>query len=122
MIAMIPLIHKPTIFTARYKQYITGKDQPLNVHGRHQSVCKKWKKIGNSNKRCENIQSGYRDGILLRKKCAILIMNSSEQHITDGMELPNPEKMKMLEEKETYKNLGILETDTIKQVEIKERI
>ena len=38
------------------------------------------------------------------------------------MELPNQDKIRTLEEKETYKYLGILEADTIKQVEIKEII
>ena len=38
------------------------------------------------------------------------------------MELPNQDKFKTLGEKETYKYLGILETDTIKQVEMKEKI
>ena len=40
----------------------------------------------------------------------------------ERMELPNPEKIKTLGEKETYKCLGILEADTIKQIEMKERI
>ena len=37
---------------------ITGKDKSLNVHERHQIVCKKKKKrmVGNSNTRPENIQ------------------------------------------------------------------
>ena len=35
------------------------------------------------------------------------------------MELPNQEKIRTLEEKEIYKYLGILEADTIKQVEMK---
>ena len=37
------------------------------------------------------------------------------------MELPNQDKIRMLREKETYKYLGILEADTIKQVEMKEK-
>ena len=37
------------------------------------------------------------------------------------MELPNQDKIKTLEENETYKYLGILETDTIKQEEVKEK-
>ena len=39
--------------------------------------------------------------------------------MTEGIELPNQEKIRMLREKENYKNLGILEADTIKQVEMK---
>ncbi len=38
------------------------------------------------------------------------------------MELPNQDKIRTLGEKETYKYLGILEADTIKQVEMKEKI
>ena len=38
------------------------------------------------------------------------------------MELPNQDKIKTLAEKEMYKYLGILEADTIKQVEMKEKI
>ena len=34
--------------------------------------------------------------------------------MTDRMELPNQEKIKTFEEKETYKYSGILEVDTIK--------
>ena len=38
------------------------------------------------------------------------------------MELPNQDKIKTLAENETYKYLGILEADTIKQVEMKNKI
>ena len=38
------------------------------------------------------------------------------------MDLPNRDKIRMLGEKETYKYLGILEADTNKQVEMKEKI
>ena len=55
------------------------------------------------------------------EKCAILIMKSGKRHLTDGMELPNHDKIKKLAENETYKYLGILEADTIKQVERKEK-
>ena len=40
----------------------------------------------------------------------------------DRMELPNQDKIRMLGKKETYKYLGIFEADTIKQVEMKEKI
>ena len=42
-------------------------------------------------------------------------------HFTDRMELPNQDKIRTLGEKETDKYLGILEADTIKQVEMKEK-
>ena len=38
------------------------------------------------------------------------------------MELPNQEKIKTFGEKETYKYLGILEVNTIWQVEMKDKI
>ena len=42
--------------------------------------------------------------------------------MTKGIEQPNQAKIRMLGEKETYKYFGILEVDTIKQVEIKKKI
>ena len=42
--------------------------------------------------------------------------------MTERMKVPNQEKIKTLWKKETYKYLGILEAETIKQVEIKENI
>ena len=42
--------------------------------------------------------------------------------MTDGMELPNQDKIRTFGEKETYKYLDILEADTIKQVEMKEKL
>ena len=56
------------------------------------------------------------------EKCAMLVMKCGKQHITDGMELPNQDKIRTLKEKETYKYLGILEADTIKQVKMKDKI
>ena len=49
-------------------------------------------------------------------------MNSGKQHLMDGMELPNQAKIRTLGEKrKSYKYLGILKADTIKQVEMKEK-
>ncbi len=42
--------------------------------------------------------------------------------MTDGTELPNQDKIRTLWENETYKYLDILEADTIKQVEMKNKI
>ena len=36
------------------------------------------------------------------EKYAMLVMKSSKQRITDGIELPNKDKFKTLGEKETY--------------------
>ena len=52
----------------------------------------------------------------------MLIMKSGKQHVTDGMELPNHNKIRTPREKETYKYIGIVEADTIKQVEMKGKI
>ena len=56
------------------------------------------------------------------EKCAMLVMKSAKQQLTDGMELPNQDKIKTLAENETYKYLDILEADTITQVEMKDKI
>ena len=56
------------------------------------------------------------------EKCAILVMKSGKQHLVDGMELPNQDKIRTLGENETYKYLGILEAGNIKQVEMKDQI
>ena len=49
-------------------------------------------------------------------------MKSGKCHMTDGMGLPNHDKIRTHEEKETYKYLGILEADSIKQVQMKDKI
>ncbi len=47
-------------------------------------------------------------------------MKSGERHITEEVKLPN-QVFRTLREKDTYKYLGILEADTIKQLELKEK-
>ena len=56
------------------------------------------------------------------EKCAMLVMKSGKRQLTDGMEQPNQDKIETLAEKETYKYLGIVEANSIKQVEMKEKI
>ena len=56
------------------------------------------------------------------EKCAMLVMKSGKRHMIDGMELPNHYRIRTLKENETYKYLGILEADTIKQVQMKDMI
>ena len=56
------------------------------------------------------------------EKCAMLVMKSGKRHMTAGMELPNQDKIRTLGEEETHKYLGILEADTIKQLEMKDNI
>ena len=41
-------------------------------------------------------------------------MKSGKWHLTDGMEQPNQDKIKIFREMKTYKYSGILEADTIK--------
>ena len=36
-------------------------------------------------------------------KCATLVMKSGKRHMTDGIELPNQDRIRTLEEKETFK-------------------
>ena len=56
------------------------------------------------------------------EKCAMQVLKSVKRHMTEGVELPNKEKIRTLREKETYRYLGILKVDTIKQVEMTEKI
>ena len=56
------------------------------------------------------------------EKCAMLVMKIGKRHLTDGMELLNQDKIRTLAENETYKYLGILDADTIKNVEMKDKI
>ena len=56
------------------------------------------------------------------EKCAMFVKKSGKRLLTDGMELPSQNKIKTLGEKEIYKHLGILEADTIKQEEMKDKI
>ena len=56
------------------------------------------------------------------EKCTLRVMKNGKQHLTDGIELPNHDRIRTLTENETYKYLGILEADTIKQVEMKDKI
>ena len=81
---------------------------------------KKEKRIGNPKTLriyCQDI--GMEFGI---EKCTMLIMRNGKWHMTEGIELPNQKKkIRMFRGKETFKYLGILEADTIKQVEVKEK-
>ena len=52
-----------------------------------------------------------------KEKCDHASNENGRLHFTDRKELPNQGKIRTLGEKETYKYLGILEADTIKQVE-----
>ena len=68
------------------------------------------------------IESKYRDGIWHWKMRSVLVMKSGKRHLTDRIELPNQDKIRTLTENETYKYWGILKADTIKQMEMKDKI
>ena len=48
------------------------------------------------------------------EKCTILVMKSGKQYMTEGIKLPNQEKILTRGDKETYICLGMLEVETIK--------
>ena len=52
----------------------------------------------------------------------MLIMRSGKRKMTEGIEIPNEERTRPHGEKETWKYLGILEADTIKEGKMKEKI
>ena len=49
------------------------------------------------------------------EKCAMLVIKKGERKLMDGIQLPNQDTIKSLDENESYKYLGILEADNIKQ-------
>ena len=49
-------------------------------------------------------------------------MKSGTRHITDGILLPNQDQIRTLGENEIYKYVDTIEADTIKQVEMKDKI
>ena len=53
------------------------------------------------------------------EKCGKLVMKSGKRHMTDGIEQPNHDKIRTLGENETHK---YLEADSIKQVQMKDKI
>ena len=61
------------------------------------------------------------------EKCALLVMKSGKRHLTDGIELPNQDKIRTLAENETYKYLGNLggwhhQTSQNKKTKLKKNI
>ena len=55
-------------------------------------------------------------------KCATRIMKRSIISKSEGIQLPNDESIKNIEEGEGYKYLGILEDDGFKNLEIKKKM
>ena len=121
IIAMMPLNYILRKSTAGYK---LSRSQENGNHSMYMDGIKLFSKNEELETLIHTVRIYSRDirmefGI---EKCAMLIMKSGKRHLTNGMELPNQDKIKTLAEKETYKYLGILEADTIKQVEMKEKI
>ena len=121
IIAMMPQDHIFRKYTARYK--LSRSQEKIN----HLMYMDDIKLFAKNEKELETLihtvriysqDKGMEFGI---EKCALLVMKSGKRHLTDGIELPNQDKIRMLAENETYKYLGILEADTIKQVEMKNK-
>ena len=67
----------------------------------------------------------YSDDIAMEfgiEKYVVLIMKSRKWQMTKGIELPNQEKIWTPRVKEIYKYLGVLAVDSIKQVEMREKL
>ena len=122
IIAMMPLNHILKKCTARYK--LSWSQEKIN-HLMYMDDIKLFAKnkteletqIHTVRIYCQDI--GMESGI---EKCALLVMKSGKRHLTDGIELPNQDKIRTLAENETYKYLGILKANTIKQIEMKNKI
>ena len=122
IIAMIPLNHILRKCTAGYK--LSRSQKKVN----HIMYMDDIKLFAKNEKELETLihttriysqDTGMEFGI---EKCALLVMKSGKRHLTDGIELPNQDKIRTLAEHETFKYLGILEADTIKQAEMKNKI
>ena len=105
VIAIMPLNHILTKYTAGYKP---SKSYENINHLMYMDGIKLFAKnirIGYSNIRSENIESGYRDGIRHRKMRHAK-NKRAKWHMTDGTKQPNQEKIRTLWE--TYKigNIG----------------
>ena len=122
IIAMILLNHILRKCTAQYK--LSRLQEKIN----HQMYMDDIKLFAKNEKELETLKHAvriYSQDIGMEYgigKCAMLVMKTGKRHITDGMELPNHNKIKTLGKNETYKYYGILEVDTIKQVEMKHKI
>ena len=122
IIAMMPLNHILRKCTAGYK--LSGSQEMIN-HLMYMDDIKLFVKNEKEQETHIHAVRIYSQDIGLEfgiEKCAMLVMKSGKRHMTDGMELPNQDKIRMLGENKTDKYLGILETDTIKQVKMKDKI
>ena len=121
IITMMPLYHTLRKCTVGYK--LSSSQERFN----HLMYMDDIQLSTKNEKELENlihavrILSGHRNGIWY-KKCAMLVMKSGKRHLTDGMDQLRHDKIRSHGKNETYKYLGILEADTIQQVEMKDKI
>ena len=122
IIAIMPLNHILRKCTVEYK--LSRSQEKIN----HLMYIDDIKLSAKNEKELETLIHAviiYSQGIGMEfgiEKCTMLVMKSGKRHMTDGMELPNDDKIRTLGEEETNKYLGILEADTIKQVQMKDQI
>ena len=119
---MMPLNHILRKCTAGYK--LSRSQEKIN----HVMYMDDIKLFSKNKKELETLKHAvriYSQGIGMEfgvEKCTMLVMKSGKQHRTDGIELPNQDKIRTLGKNHAYKYLGILEADTIKQVQMKDKI
>ena len=119
---MMPLKHILRKFTAGYK--LIESQEKIN-HLMYKDDIKQFAKIEKELETLIHTVKIYSQDIGMEfgiEKCTMLQTKSSKQLLTDGMERPTQDKIRTLGEKETYLYLGILEADSIKQEETKEKI
>ena len=56
------------------------------------------------------------------ENCAVLVLKRGKVVKSEGIKLPDNKKVRLLEENEGYKYLGILQADQIKEKEMKEKV
>ena len=97
IIATMPLSHLLRKCTGGYKLHKSQeKNEPPKVHGQHQTVCQKWKRIGNLNTVSGGIQSRW-DGICYWKMCPVTnekqkMTNNRRNRITQSRKNQNPQR------------------------------
>ena len=119
---MMPLNHILRKCTAGYK---LSKSQEKINHLMYMDDIKLFAKNENELKTLIQTVRIYSQDIGIEfgiEKCAMFVMKSGKRHIRKVIELPNQVVIRTLWQKETYKCLGILEADTIKQQEMKEKM
>ena len=122
IIAMMPLNHILIKCTAGYK---LSRLQEKSNHLMYMDDIKLFAKNKKELETLIHTVRIYSQDIEIKfgmEKCDILLMKGGKRHIIDGMELPNDDKIRKLGDNETYKYMGILKADTIKQVEMKNDI